>query len=55
MQLNLNPSREELRKYGLLAYVSVGERLRVLDTMNNRGLRLYCEQIEDELERRKKR
>lgn len=50
MNIIHNPPQEDVRKYGLLAHVEHGERLRVLETMNAQGLRRYCEEIEQRLE-----
>lgn len=54
MNIILNPSREELRKYGTLAYVPHGERLKALDTMTNKGLRRYCEEIEKIVDKKRR-
>lgn len=53
MQVIINPPHDDIRKYGTLAHVEQGERNRVLATMNSKGLRQYCDEIERIIERKK--
>lgn len=54
MNIILNPPREDLQKYGSLAYVPQGERLKALDTMTAKGLRRYCEEIEKLVDKKRR-
>lgn len=50
MNIIPNPPYDDIKKFGVLAYVPVSERNRVLGTMTTKGIHNYCEWLQKQID-----